>query len=74
MNERILNLLSLCMQAQEKGFNIVFDNAFNCTIIWHHSTIETGQEIIKSIYIIYRGLDRDKCFDEAEAYLKGLIA
>ena len=65
MNERILNLLSLCMQAMESGFDIKLEVQHGCrpssilVDLWHH-----GEDfIIKHIGDI----------DEAEAYIKELI-
>ena len=69
MNERILSLLSLCMQAIDLGFNVK-QETFKCVSgkkainLWHY-----GHDNGKLFLIKYTG-----DIDEAEAYLKGLIA
>ena len=68
MKERILNLLSLCMDAQDKGFDVkleigVFFGNNRINNLWHYG-LDNGK-----LFII-RHLDN---IDEAETYLKGLI-
>ena len=66
MNERILNLLSLCMQAMESGFDIKLEVQHGCrpssilVDLWHH-----GEDFI---------IEHIGDIDEAEAYIKELIA
>jgi hypothetical protein len=68
MNERILNLLSLCIQAQEKGFHLKFElsnsNERKLLDVWHFGR-DNGQ-----LFIVSHIAD----IDEAETYLKELIA
>ena len=68
MNERILKLLSLCLQAIDKGFDIKLE-------------VMKSMSSDKLISLWHFGLDNGKLFiiantnkiDEAEDYLKGLI-
>jgi hypothetical protein len=80
MNERVLNLLSMCLQAKEKGHHVFFD---------YNPHVDRG-EVDISVYKngCKKGADPDKkfmvtidgtvgymesSFAEVEAYLKGLI-
>ena len=80
MNERVLNLLSMCFQAREKGYHVFF----------YFSPHVSGGEIeirafekgwadktkpTKSFTLSANGKVRylENSFDEAEAYLKGLL-
>lgn len=80
MNERVLNLLSLCMQAKEKGHDAFF--AYNP----HVSRGEIEVRVHKNGWKRYIGPDKDfmvtisgkvgyleNPFDEVETYLKELI-
>ena len=81
MNERVLNLLSMCMQAVEKGCHVFFD---------YSPHVDRG-EVVISVY--KNGWKEDtspdkrfmvtisgevgymeSSFAEVEAYLKGLLA
>lgn len=81
MNERVLNLLSMCMQAKEKGHHVFFD----------YSPHVDMREITVSVYKNgwKKDIDPDKrfivtiseevgymesSFSEVEKYLKGLLA
>ena len=71
MNERILNLLSLCMQAIEKGIDLKFEFSDHSATIWNYSHDKHGTTdgIKHAIYLIGTP---SRC-DEAEAYIKELI-
>lgn len=73
MSERIVNLLLLCMQAQEKGHNILFDNSATSTTVWHYTSLEEEQKVIWYRILIHDLRDINLNFDEVEDYLKGLI-
>ena len=81
MNERVLNILSLCMQAKEKGHHVFFNYSP------HVDRGEVGVDVHKNGW--KEDTDPDKrfmvtidgtvgymesSFAEVEAYLKGLIA
>lgn len=82
MNERILNLLSMCLQATEKGHHVFFYysphtqgvdiNSFENG--WtNKGENEPNPPTVKFNFY----LDKDWSlaeFDKAEAYLKGLLA
>jgi hypothetical protein len=92
MNERILNLLSLCLQAKEKGHDCFFDYSPHVQSVsirsyeggWKQGEVDENGEVVndyvsKKFYIYVAGDNFDKeeadaRFEQAEAYLKGLIA
>lgn len=63
MEERIINLLKLCMAAQEKGNIIEFTKSYNRVSIW---------DFTDGKYYHFLAYD-DESMNVAEAYLKGLI-
>lgn len=63
MEERIINLLKLCMAAQEKGNIIDFTKSQDHLSIW---------DLTDNKYFHYLVFD-DATMDVAEAYIKGLI-
>lgn len=63
MKERIIDLLRVCMQAHEKGFNIEFSKGIDYLSIWD---LTPGKMYL---YVVYDDLTADA----AESYLKGLI-
>jgi hypothetical protein len=70
MQERILNLLGLCMQAQEKGHHVNFVCGYYDVYVHHMVKDEHGDyQTASSITVEKDGF----CIDEAESYLKGLI-
>lgn len=86
MNERILNLLSLCMQAKEKGHDVFFGyrphidgvEISSCEGGWFPAEFDGNGNITKtatSKEFSFSIIDENtyKNIDEAEAYLKGLI-
>lgn len=82
MNERILNLLSLCLQAREKGIDAFFDYAPHVQTIGIRIHLKGWKEsIVVNDVMLLDYTDRRFYFDvnseaeitEAEEYLKGLI-
>ena len=71
MKNRILNLLSLCLQAQEKGYDIEFSN--HMEII---SIIQLGEnkKIEKWLHVYTDMADVEGQFRTAEEFLKELIS
>lgn len=86
MNERILNLLLLCLQAKEKGYDVFFRYSPQCNVIsidahvpcWKPSLKDNKGEFIPGtdncVWGTFISIDREfgKIL-EAETYLKGLI-
>ena len=79
MNERVLNLLSMCLQAAEKGHHVFLDYSGHTKGVnfrAYKGKREKGKEY--DIYLdfytnIYTGENLQK-IDTVEAYLKELIA
>ena len=86
MNERILNLLGLCLQAKEKGHDVFFNYSPHVQSVsicsyeggWKEGEIENDKVVVDfvnrrfSLYI--DGEEANTILEQAEAYLKGLIA
>lgn len=70
MNERIHNLLTLCMEAQSNGIDISFDQSMR--IVSVHDV--TNPEKTTSFIICVRLSSADREFTHAENYLKEVIA
>lgn len=79
MEERILNLLNLCMEAKKKGIDCFFEYAPHTEKVdirsyeygWNSSAISD-----KAFYFYMdgtRGEEEEAILTEAETYLKGLI-
>jgi len=87
MNERILNLLSLCMQAKEKGHDCFFDYSphVQCVSICVYRNGWKEGEVVDDIvvrdftdrkfgfYIEGDTREVNTIIDMAEDYIKGLI-
>ena len=65
IKERILNLLSLCMQAIEKGIDLKFEFSDHAVTIWDYSHDKRG-EIDGIKHVIY-SIGTPTKFDEAES-------
>ena len=81
MNERVLNLLSMCMQAKEKGHHVFFDysphvNRGEVVVSIHKNGWKKNADPDKRFMVTINGTVgyMESSFDEAEAYLKGLLA
>lgn len=70
MNERIHNLLTLCMEAQSKGIDVNFDQ--NMRIVAVHDV--TNPEKSVAFFICVRLSSAERQFTHAENYLKEVIA
>lgn len=70
MNERIISLLRLCMEAQSKGINIDFDQNSRMVIV-HDVTVPEKKA---TFFICLRLSSADREFTRAENYLKEVIA
>lgn len=77
MNERILNLLSLCMQAKTKGIDCFFNysphvNKFEINVHlngWHDHEDPNYTFVIRENGLLY---ENELGIDYAEPFLKGL--
>lgn len=80
VNERVLNLLSMCLQAKEKGHHAFFGYNPHVTageiVITVHKDGWKASGDFRRFYISMDGVKRymENTVDEVEAYLKGLIA
>lgn len=80
MNERVLNLLSLCMKAKEKGHHVFFYysphvDSGEITISVYKNGWEENTDPDYRAYISIDGKVRhmESSFDEAESYLRELL-
>ena len=74
MQERIHELLNLCMQAQEEGHNIQFQQSIHGVEILYFTEGDAGLEMPWSIRINPGLVSADYGFNMAESYLKELIS
>lgn len=74
MQERIHELLNLCIQAQEKGHNIQFQQSIHGVEILYFTSGDAGLEMPWSIRINSGLESADYGFNMAESYLKELIS
>ena len=81
MNERVLNLLSMCMQAKEKGHHAFFDycphvDRGEVIVSVHKNGWKEDAYPDKRFVVTINGTVgyMESSFAEVEAYLKGLIA
>ena len=77
ISKRVLTVLSLCILAQKKGHRVNFEyKPYGVDVIHYVSseTSETGLAIGKWISIPHDSENSENRLNEAEAYLKGLIA
>lgn len=85
MEERILNLLSLCMQAKQKGHDVFFElnpHVSNIRIKsymngWKSECNTEGKPVYdfsdRKFLLYYDDGKDEEMYSETEAYLKGLI-
>jgi len=73
MQERIRELLNLCMQAQEKGHNIQFQQSIHGVEILYFTSGDAGLEMPWSIRINPGLESADYGFNMAESCLKEMI-
>jgi len=71
--QRIHELLNLCMQAQEKGHNIQFQQSIHGVEILYFTSGDAGLEMPWSIRINPGLESADYGFNMAESYLKEMI-
>ena len=81
MNERVLNILSMCMQAKEKGHHVFFDysphvNRGEVVVSVHKNGWKDDADPDKRFMVTISGEVgyMESSFAEVEAYLKELIA
>jgi len=78
MRERILNLLSLCLQAKEKGIDAFLDysphvNGYDLRV-FNHGWVENGNPDFKSyVYECHDEEEQQAIYEQSVSYLKGLI-
>jgi hypothetical protein len=72
MNERIHNLLTLCMEAQEKGCNVDIDITRTMISVFNYKIPPTY--ITKAYHIFIKSTNVESQFVDAENYLKEVIA
>jgi len=83
MDERILNLLRLCMQLKQQGYDYCFENTscvnYGAVEIWIYKDgykegkkadkMRINMDEAKSVWFV----ENEYTIEEAEKYLKGLI-
>lgn len=81
MNERVLNLLSMCMQAKEKGHHVFFDynphvdsREIDIRVYINGWKEDAGPDKRFAVTISGEVGYMESSFAEVEAYLKELIA
>lgn len=81
MNERILNLLSLCMQAKEHGHDVFFYYSPHTAMVdvrgykggWNGATLPDFEMHIYADGSVDDAAETGAKFELMEAYLKGLV-
>lgn len=73
MYDQILNILSLCLNAQELGISITFNCNQGIVDVWHFVT-EDNKECLKYRIGSYRGMDdEEKSYCDMKLYIENLI-
>ena len=79
MNERVLSLLSMCLQATEKGHHVFLDysghtKGVNFRAYKGKREKGKGHDIDLTFYMDYDDAENLAEIDTIESYLKGLLA
>lgn len=78
MSERVLNLLSMCMQAKDRGHDAFFDYSPHVQLISIYGYVggrikDKDYDFEYRFYIDDLRAENMAKFDEVESFLKGLI-